>query len=177
MQSYESGYWGAMQNGTGVSYIYSSSSAPKMNPGNDCMEIDAQFFYSGVPWEMASRQYVADMLNKVEGADGSLDMTKVTAVSAMEAIGLDDAIIKYNQNQPEDKKIPTVNFRGMSNLLHSPVKRSESGRWESIHVDEPIHDGYEFAIATTATTVLELFKQRCEKKQDSGFECRYAIHF
>ena len=179
LQGYESEYWGSMKNGTGVSYDYSPSSTPKMNPGSVCMEIDAQFFYSGAPWEMAARQYVADALNKMDGMDGSLDMTKVTAVSAMEAIGMDDAIIKYNSKQPDDKKIPTVNFRGMSNLLHSPVKQEQDGRWASVEiVEEPIDAGYEFAIASTATTVLELFKQRCLKDQaDASLECSYTIHY
>ena len=139
LQGYESEYWGSMKNGTGVSYDYSPSSTPKMNPGSVCMEIDAQFFYSGAPWEMAARQYVADALNKMDGMDGSLDMTKVTAVSAMEAIGMDDAIIKYNSKQPNDKKIPTVNFRGMSNLLHSPVKQEQI--WQTLSGRPPSSDG------------------------------------
>ena len=178
LQNYEHEYWGSMKNGTGVAYNYSPSSTPKMNLGSVCMEIDSQFFYSGVPWEMAARQYVADALNKMDGMDGSLDMTKVTAVSAMEAIGMDDAIIKYNAVQPDDKKIPTVNFRGMSNLLHHPVKQEQDGRWSSVEVEESIDDGYEFAIASTATTVLEMFKQRCQKEQDaSSLECSYTIHY
>ena len=178
VQSYEADYWESMRNGTGVSYAYSPSSTPNMNSGNDCMEIDAQFFYTGVPWEMASRLYVAHALNKAGTGDRKLDMTKVTAVSAMEAIGLDDAIIKYNANQTPDKKIPSVNFRGMSDPLHNPVMKMDDGRWVTVHMDEPVDEGYKFAIATTATTVLELFKQRClNEGGKASMECSYTIDY
>lgn len=51
------------------------------------MEIDSQFFWSGAPWDMVARAYVADALNKGLQAN-SYDQTNVIAVSAMEAIGV-----------------------------------------------------------------------------------------
>jgi hypothetical protein len=51
------------------------------------MEIDSQYFWSGAPWDMVARKYVADTLNaglKVK----TFKQTGVIAVSAMEAIGL-----------------------------------------------------------------------------------------
>jgi hypothetical protein len=51
------------------------------------MEIDSQFFWSGAPWDMVSRAYVADTLNRGLHRS-SFDQTNVIAVSAMEAIGL-----------------------------------------------------------------------------------------
>lgn len=172
-----------MGSGTGVAYNYSAAAAPRLNDGSDCMEIDSQFLFSGVPWEMTARQYIADTMNAADGSD-YLDMTKVTAVSAMEAIGLDDAILKYNNQQPEALKIPSVNFRGMSNMLHVPVRREDDGRWSPVHIEEHIVDGYEFAIASTATTVLEMFKQRCQQLDcqpgapcSSDASCHYHVSF
>lgn len=51
------------------------------------MEVDSQFFWSGAPWDMVSRAYAADTLNKGLRSS-SYDQMNVIGVSAMEAIGL-----------------------------------------------------------------------------------------
>lgn len=67
---------------------YSLHAAPPRVWGyRQCMEIDSQFFWSGAPWDMVARAYVADALNKGLQAN-SYDQTNVIAVSAMEAIGV-----------------------------------------------------------------------------------------
>lgn len=58
------------------------------------MEIDSQFFWSGAPWDMVSRTYVADTLNRGLHRS-SYDQTNVIAVSAMEAIGLSSKWMLY----------------------------------------------------------------------------------
>lgn len=58
------------------------------------MEIDSQFFWSGAPWDMVSRTYVADTLNRRRHRS-SYDQTNVIAVSAMEAIGLSSKCMLY----------------------------------------------------------------------------------
>jgi len=160
ISDYETKFWDVMENGTGIGYVYSPDTAPRINTGEVCMEIDSQFFYNGVPWEMTSRQYIADALNRAFNT--SLDMTKVTAVGAMEGIGLDNVLTKYNARRPAGEQIPSVNFRGMSNTLHGPVQQAEDGRWSVVPLKESVADGYEYAIATAATTVLQMFKDRCE---------------
>jgi hypothetical protein len=51
------------------------------------MEVDSQFFWSGAPWDMAARAYVADTLNTAMKTSSN-QQTNVIAVSAMEAIGV-----------------------------------------------------------------------------------------
>lgn len=60
---------------------------PRVWGYRQCMEIDSQFFWSGAPWDMVARAYVADTLNKGLQAT-SYGQTNVIAVSAMEAIGV-----------------------------------------------------------------------------------------
>ena len=60
---------------------------PRVWGYRQCMEVDSQFFWSGAPWDMVSRAYAADALNKALRSS-SYDQTNVIGVSAMEAIGL-----------------------------------------------------------------------------------------
>jgi hypothetical protein len=52
------------------------------------MEIDSQYFWSGAPWDMVARKYVADTLNAALRPARRVGQGQVVAVSAMEAIGL-----------------------------------------------------------------------------------------
>eukprot|EP00878_Enallax_costatus_P023242 GHUV01024710.1.p1 GENE.GHUV01024710.1~~GHUV01024710.1.p1 ORF type:complete len:157 (-),score=18.39 GHUV01024710.1:567-1037(-) len=51
------------------------------------MEVDSQYFWSGAPWDMVARSYVAEALNNATGGS-SYNQNNVLAVSAMEGIGL-----------------------------------------------------------------------------------------
>jgi hypothetical protein len=52
------------------------------------MEIDSQFFWSGAPWDMVARKYVADTLTAALRPPRPYRQGQMVAVSAMEAIGL-----------------------------------------------------------------------------------------
>lgn len=60
---------------------------PKVWTYKECMEIDSQYFWSGAPWEIVARAYVAETLN-LATKSSSFAQNNVLAVSAMEGIGL-----------------------------------------------------------------------------------------
>lgn len=60
---------------------------PRVWGYKQCMEIDSQIFWSGAPWDMMARAYVAANLNTAMKTT-SYQQTNVIAVSAMEAIGV-----------------------------------------------------------------------------------------
>ena len=69
------------------SLCFCPAAAPTIYGYKQCMEIDSQYFWSGAPWDMVARKYVADTLNAGLKVD-TFKQTGVIAVSAMEAIGL-----------------------------------------------------------------------------------------
>ena len=72
--------------GTGSKYtIYNRTEKPSVYGPTTCMETDGQFFYSGVPWEITARDYVAEGINIAFNYTGSAKKTAldVIAVSAM----------------------------------------------------------------------------------------------
>lgn len=72
--------------GTGLKY-YSAprDSIPHAFNMTQCAEVDSQFFFSGVPWDMEGRKFVAEVLTASKIAN--VTMNDVIAVSAMEAVG------------------------------------------------------------------------------------------
>ena len=57
------------------------------------MQVDGQFFYSGVPWERSARNFTAIALNKARNTT-KFNQKNVIAIAAMEAIGVGYAVEK-----------------------------------------------------------------------------------
>lgn len=92
--SWETAYWQGMTNGTGVAYVYDAAAAPTLYKEKQCAEVDGcalvsdcwcstcmctvnrQFFYTGPPFEMKARAYVAETINRAYGND-TVDLNKV----------------------------------------------------------------------------------------------------
>ncbi|KAF6259950.1 hypothetical protein COO60DRAFT_1700592 [Scenedesmus sp. NREL 46B-D3] len=88
IQALDAAYWSSMSAGTNVSYPdVTQTTPPRVWSYKQCMEIDSQYFWSGAPWDMVARSYVADTLNKALRVSG-YSQGNMIAVSAMEAIGL-----------------------------------------------------------------------------------------
>lgn len=51
-------------------------------------QVSSQYFWSGNPWDMVSRKYVADTINVAGLPSGNVTQNDVIAVSAMEATGV-----------------------------------------------------------------------------------------
>ncbi|KIY99607.1 hypothetical protein MNEG_8352 [Monoraphidium neglectum] len=67
----EAAFWAAMADGTKAKYpALSPTAAPKLWSYNECMEISSQYFWSGAPWDMVARKYVADTLNAANRTTG-----------------------------------------------------------------------------------------------------------
>jgi hypothetical protein len=63
------------------------AAAPTVWNYTQCMEIDTQYWWNGAPWDMVSRSYVAQTMNKAF-ATQKYRKEDVIAVSAYEGIGL-----------------------------------------------------------------------------------------
>ncbi|KAK9916545.1 hypothetical protein WJX75_003915 [Coccomyxa subellipsoidea] len=158
---YETAYFAAMSNGTGHQYILPPWRAPRVWDYNVAAEIDAQFFYSGVPWDMVARNYTAQTLNLATGR--SLTQYDVIAVSAMEAVGVAPAINLHNQISGK-AEVPYVLVRANSDYLYQPVQRAKSGNgWETVENPPPANSSvaYRFAIGTSSSAVLTMLQLRC----------------
>ncbi|KAF8058359.1 PSMD9 [Scenedesmus sp. PABB004] len=130
LQSLEEEYWTQMSKGTGINYpVLKPNAAPRVWGNRECMEIDSQYFFSGAPWEMVARSYVAETMNAAFGST-DFNQTNVIAVSAMEAIGLSMAVQRYNGLSGANRRIPFTVVRGMSNWLHTPLIYKGNGDWE-----------------------------------------------
>lgn len=102
--------------------------------------------------------------------------TQVIAVSAMEAIGLDATMEKYNALDGVNP-IPYVNVRAMSNQLHGPLVR-KGGDWVyGTPIKEDYVSGYKYAIATSSTGVLNMYKRRCVAKHGSIDLCDFSVKY
>lgn len=159
-------YWNATSKGTGISYpSYARSDKPAVFPPTVCQETDGQFFYSGIPWDITARDYVAQGINLAFGYSGNASKTglDVIAVSAMEAIGFGEAFERYHR-KPDVKKIPYTTVRGNSNWLHHPAKLDDAatGVWSYEKImPNNFFAGYSYAIASYSSLVLGVFKKRC----------------
>jgi hypothetical protein len=176
-------YWSTMAQGVGMPLPNLPSDVPPTVWDYDvCMEVDAQFFYSGSPFEVRSRQYAADTLNsaieylgmgtslKHRGGHASLTEAaaslKVTAqdvlaVTAMEAVGVSEALLRYNSLKGV-QAVPFTNIRTLSNWNVQPITRDNQGRWVAYkEVPEDFITGYSHAIATGSTTILSYHQAKC----------------
>jgi hypothetical protein len=121
-------YWSAMRLGTGVEYPpYDPAALPRVSGYTECAEIDSQYFWSGAPWDIVARSYVASTL--VAGLPGSTATPEsVTAVSAMEAIGLAQGLLRFYAKRPRaTRRVPFTVVRGMSDSTMQPVARAAPG--------------------------------------------------
>lgn len=62
-QGFEHLYWGYIRNSTNLMYNLNPEKPPKVYGYKECVEVDSQFFYSGVPWDMTARNYSALTIN------------------------------------------------------------------------------------------------------------------
>lgn len=174
----------ATAQGTGLTYPQerlSQSSPPHVWSYTQCMEIDSQFFYSGAPWDMVARSYVASTLNAaaLPGVGRTFTQRDVIAVSAMEAIGLSQGLQRYYAKRPDVPLVPFTVVRGQSNQLHEPVKKAKKGQnWVNYKtVDENISEGYKYGISTSATVVLSTLQARCVRGGGSTNLCTFLVPY
>lgn len=71
---------------------------PRIWNYRQCMEVDTQYFWSGAPWDIVARAYVADTLNNAPRVDRQYSQSDVIAVSAMEGIGLASECVVSRQS-------------------------------------------------------------------------------
>lgn len=178
MQEYEQEYFAYISASTNRTYNLNSKKTPTVYDYRQCVEVDSQFFYSGVPWEITARNYTALTIN--QAFNSSVTPKDVVAVSAMEAVGVAQAIDAYNALNATKSKIPYVFVRGNSDWLHQPVTKSANGTWTHVSPELPtvFTDGYRYAIATTSNVVLSLMSQRCkELTWSTNSLCVYTIDY
>lgn len=181
LQDYEKEYFGYISNSTHRTYNLNPEKPPKVYDYKTCVEVDSQFFYSGVPWDMTARNYSALTINLAFNT--SLTAHDVIAVSAMEAVGVAQTLDAYNALNNTKYKIPYVFVRGNSDWLHQPVMQLADGTWtytESLTVDSATvtSEGYKYAIATTSNVVFSMLSERCRKLHSpSNALCMYTISY
>ncbi|KAL6757252.1 hypothetical protein V8C86DRAFT_1711349 [Haematococcus lacustris] len=153
-------YWSLMRNGTGLAYpLYTNTTMPTVFSWDTCAEIDAQFFYSGVPWDVTARDWVSEAI-RTAGFRANASAMDVVAVSAMEAIGFNQAFEQYNALA----RVPIgyTSVRGNSNWLHHPVTYSGNGVWDYLSgYHEDFYNGYKYAIASYSALTLTYLQNRC----------------
>ncbi|EFJ50281.1 hypothetical protein VOLCADRAFT_89239 [Volvox carteri f. nagariensis] len=166
----EARYWGLMSQGTGLQYPQvSQSDRPGLWNYTQCAEVDGQFFFTGAPWEIKARDYAAQAIatalvygKRGSGSRDSLSAREVIAVSAMEGVGVAEALEKYHRLSTTKRRIPYTNVRTLSNWVHQPVGKVAEGEWRVYQeVPEDYVNGYAYAIATGSATIMSLFQQRC----------------
>lgn len=99
---------------------------------------------------------------------------QVIAVSAMEAIGL-DATMEHYHALDGVVPIPYANVRGMSNQLHGPVRRRGNDWVYGEPIEEDYVDGYKYAIATSSTAVLTMYRRRCLASGRDAKTCDFKV--
>mmetsp|Transcript_35032 Transcript_35032/g.63020 ORF Transcript_35032/g.63020 Transcript_35032/m.63020 type:complete len:504 (-) Transcript_35032:1083-2594(-) len=186
----ESNFWNLMSKGTNESYNLNgpignaSTVIPHIWDYKECMEVDEQFFFTGVPWEIKSRDYVAGTLN---AAFKDYETYKfrtardVIAVSAMEGVGVGLAFTKYNRLDSTGRFVPYTHIRSMSNWVHHPVNKTDNGStWATVDdFLENYEDGYRYAIETASSAVLSYYQIRCFNDQKAQaqdiVECKFSF--
>ncbi|MEW5317715.1 MAG: hypothetical protein WDW38_008994 [Sanguina aurantia] len=156
-------YWNTTNQGSGRSYhMYNITDNPTVYDYHTCSEVDAQFFWSGAPWDYTGRQYTAILLNQAMNVT-TYNPTNVIAVSAMEAIGFTQAIDDFHA--AGNKHIPYTYVRGNSDYTHEPLKYDGMGSWSpAVPVNANYGPGYEYAIATYSSVTMTMLKLRCMKQ-------------
>ena len=109
----------------------------------------------------------------------------VSAVSAMEAIGISQGLERYYAKQSASAKpIPFTSVRGMSNQAVQPVTRQAPGSeiWvPGTEVPEDFVNGYSYAIQSATSVVLSTLQARClaaassSSKKGSSASCTYTV--
>ncbi|GFR47452.1 hypothetical protein Agub_g9177, partial [Astrephomene gubernaculifera] len=181
-------YWELMAQGTGATYpAVEGGVAPALWDYSQCAEVDGQFFFTGAPWEIKARDYAAEAISAALGfgsrgnsnsnnsssrgtTAGSrgqqqqqLGADQVIAVSAMEGVGVSEALLKYHRLDSTPRRIPYTSVRTASNWVHPPLGKVGEGDVWGIFAELPEDyvNGYKYAIATGSATILSLFQQRC----------------
>ncbi|GLI61951.1 hypothetical protein VaNZ11_004513, partial [Volvox africanus] len=166
----EERYWGLMSKGTGQTYPpIAREDKPLVWDYTQCAEVDGQFFFTGAPWEIKARDYASQAIATAlgfgkpgSGARNAISPQEVIAVSAMEGVGVAEALEKYHRLKTTKRRIPYTNVRTLSNWIHHPVGKKAEGQWEIFQeVPEDYVNGYAYAIATGSVTILTLYQQRC----------------
>lgn len=183
----EHAYWSTMAEGLKLPLPHLPlDSTPNIWDYDICMEVDAQFFYSGSPFEVRARQYAADTLNaaidylglgktnslKHRGLNSSSSSSSspqspqvaaedILAVTAMEAVGVSEALLRYHSLKGV-RPVPFTNIRTLSNWNVGPLTRDDKGKWVSYkEVPEDFITGYSHAIATGSATILSYHQAKC----------------
>ena len=111
---------------------------------------------------------------------------QVSAVSAMEAIGISQGLERYYAKQAAGTKpIPFTSVRGMSNQAVQPVTPQSPGSevWvPGTEVPEDFVNGYSYAIQSATSVVLSTLQARClaaasasKSKGGSTTSCTYTV--
>ncbi|KAK9901676.1 hypothetical protein WJX75_007959 [Coccomyxa subellipsoidea] len=173
--AYETTYWNLTAAGMGVNYpVLPAWTGPRLLDYTQSAEIDAQFFFSGTPWDMVARNYTALTLNLANNS--TLTQYDVTAVNAEEGIGVSAALDAHNTltGMP---KIKYTFVRGASDYLYAPPLEVSPGVWEDNPAVPPTNfdTQYLFAIQTTSTLILTFFQLRCQAAGNSASTCAYTL--
>lgn len=102
------------------------TSLPPSHPPSHPSQVDTQFFYSGVPWEVTSRDYASLALNLAYNVT-TYTAANVVYANAMEGIGFLQALEAYNKFA--SKKVPYSIMRGNSDYTHQPIMQVTPGNW------------------------------------------------
>lgn len=183
VQFNENIYFNNMSKGTGTKYTFPDSALVQIYDYNQCTEVDGQFFYSGVPWDMLARSFVAETLNVALGT--SKTRRDVIAVSAEEAVGVTQAMQSYNRLASSTlPPLPYTFVRANSDWLHAPVVRGPGRTWRQIDQTRDFVTGYAYAIASYSTIVLSWLQSRCLKlvaekaiRGPASTVCTYAVNY
>ncbi|KAG1654769.1 hypothetical protein FOA52_015329 [Chlamydomonas sp. UWO 241] len=172
---------------------FDEDAPPRVFDYSECMEVDGNFFYNGSPWELKSREYAAATLEaamleldrqaadadghsngvrvaqaaeaatRLRGGREHTSATDMVAVSAMEAVGVSEALMRYHSLRTTRDPIPFTNVRTNSNWMVAPIERGAGvGEWRvGRAVPEDFVNGYSHAIATGSAAILSLHQDRC----------------
>jgi hypothetical protein len=127
--------------------------------------------------QTTKNSYVASTL-RAGMPDSAADAQSVIAVSAMEAIGLSQALARYHDKRPARRPVPFTVVRGMSNHVMQPVARQapQSSVWvNGPEIPEDFVNGYAYAIQSSASVVLSLLQARCRAAGGSAGRCSYNV--
>jgi hypothetical protein len=131
-----------------------------------CIEIDGQFFFSGLPWEMLARNFSGEALNQARNTTRFLQTNTIPA-SAEEGVGVSFAVQQYNYINPTTPFLNT-NVRTNSDWLHNPVYPLADGTWRQIDQTRDFTTGYAYAIASGSNVVLSWLQTKCYAQVFAG---------
>ncbi|KXS22044.1 hypothetical protein M427DRAFT_129820 [Gonapodya prolifera JEL478] len=178
---HETEWWSLQNEALNGSFVTpTAADIPTVWDYKTCMEADSQFFWSGAPWDIITRQYISQVLRPaVPAVNPNATEQDVIVVSAMEAIGLGAALTNYAK-LPDGRARPPVPFvyvRGNSDYVHQPVIYNQTaGIWQQYgNVEDDFANGYAYAIASYSNVVLSYLKSTC--LSSGGGNCTYTITY